>query len=135
MNDAGYAKFHKSYTKFLEKHPDGVTDSDYPNCGPLFTNLKPAIEKLLLRMLHPDPSKRAAIQDIISHRWTKTIDCCSQETEEESLLSKPTKRMSGKFDAGKASLGGLKVVKQHNHLPPKQHRMPQHRFDMGDGYS
>ena len=130
-----YAKFHAGYTRFLSEHPDEpLTDTSYPrNCGPVFTNLpKPAIKIILYKMLHPDPKKRADIQEIVADRWIKTIECCSQETEEESL--KLTKTKSGKFDAGKACKG-LQIKKQHNHLPPKVHRMPQYRFDMGDGYS
>ena len=88
---------------------------------------------ILLRMLHPDPSKRATIHDILGDRWIKTIECCSMETEEEIL--KLTKTKSGRFDAGKCGSANLKVKKQHNHLPPKAHKLPQYRFDMGDGYS
>ena len=131
-----YAKFHAAYSKFLDEHPDRtVTDCDYPhNCGPIFAMLpKPALRILLLKMLHPDPTKRANIHDILSDRWVKTVECCSMETEEETL--KLTKTKSGKFDAGKSCSANLKVKKQHNHLPPKGHRLPQYRFDMGDGYS
>ena len=131
-----YAKFHAGFSKFLSEHPDEpITDTNYPRgCGPIFMNLpKPAIKIILFRMLHPQPAKRASINDIIGDRWIKTIECCSQETEDEAL--KLTKTKSGKFDAGKAGAAGLQVKKQHNHLPPKAHRIPQHRFDMGDGYS
>jgi hypothetical protein len=29
----------------------------------------------------------------------------------------------------------MKVQKKHNHLPPPVKRIPQHKFDMGDGTS
>lgn len=133
-----YAKFHAGYTKFMENNPDGVvTDSNHqPNAwGAMFGMLpKPAIRVIALRMLHPDPEKRAAIHDILGDRWIKTIECCSAETEEETLRLAKTR--SDKFDAGKGGVKNFQIARKlHNHLPPKVHKFPQYRFDMGDGYS
>ena len=134
LNQPLYAKFHRSFTKWLEKHPDGIvtTESHPSNLGDVFVRMqKPALVVILLKMLHPIPEKRVSIQEILGDRWIKIIDCCSDETEEEMLQLQ--KRMSN-FDASNCKAGAVKVKKQHNHLPPKEHRMPQHRFDMGDGY-
>ena len=156
-----YAKFGAAYSKWLagkDEASDSLkpTDTDHPHaCGPCFALLpKPAIRVLLLKMLHPDPDKRATIHEILGDRWVRTIECCCEGGEEEAIgapgsaeararegstgSEKEAKRDGGKaeFDASKCcKKRALKVVKCHNHLPPKQHKIPQHRFDMGDGYS
>ena len=130
-----YQKFAAGWDTWLAKHPDGVITDDaegMPKCGPIFANLdSPAIKRLMLKMLHPNPDKRILIEDALNDRWVKTIDCCSVEdysaTEHAAIDAAGSKscKLAGK----------LCVKKMHNHLPPTKQRMPQHRFDMGDGWS
>ena len=129
-----YAKFMSAWQKFLANNPDGVvTDKDYPsNAGPIFTHLpKPAIKILILKMMHPIPEKRISIQDAVGDRWVKTIECCSPESFDED-----TKAIID-ASAGKSCKLASKmcVRKLHNHLPPAKSKVPQYRFDMGDGWS
>lgn len=141
-----YARFLAGWDEFLEEHHDGIISGvEIPSCGPLFSNLpKPAIKNLLLRMMHPDPSKRVSIHDAVGDRWVKNIDCCSFD-EESSGIGGTTNASGGGTSvidaAGKEScklMGKMSIKKCHNHLPPKESKLPhgmQHRFDMGHGWS
>lgn len=130
-----YQKYAAGWDAWLAKHPDGVITDDpdegMPKCGPIFAHLDtPAIKRLMLKMLHPIPEKRISIQDALGDRWVKTIDCCSLEdyTSKDSTID-----VAGSKSCKLASKLGVK--KMHNHLPPAKQRMPQHRFDMGHGWS
>lgn len=86
----------------------------------------------MLRMLHPDPSKRITIHDALNDRWVKSIEsCCKDPKELENVVTS-----IDVADKGSSKLAGKMIIqKMHNHLPPEKKRMPQHRFDMGHGYS
>ena len=136
-----YAKYIAAWDKFLQTHPDGqIKDSEYPtNAGPLFTAIdKPALKLLILKMLNPDPVKRVKIQDVIGNRWLKTVDCCVDDEDEISGCKKANGQPAA-IDASKCSSAKKLVVKKvHNHVPPPQKskiHLPQHRFDMGDGWT
>lgn len=131
--DANYAKFLAGWDKFYQTHPDGtITGDETPACGPLFSHLSKAVLKvLLLKMLHPDPVKRISIHEALGDRWVKLIDCCCAE----DLRKEPVVRINA---AGKDSCklaGKMYIKKCHHHLPPKESKIPQHRFDMGHGWS
>lgn len=128
-----YSKFLAGWEKFTAAHPTGlITGSELPSCGPVFANLhKPVLKSLVLRMMHPDPMKRIAIKDALTDRWVKQIDCCSSEAYGTDIPEA--------IDA--TSLGScrlamkMSIKKSHHHLPQKESRIPQHRFDMGHGWS
>lgn len=128
-----YAKYAAGWATFLAAHPDGIiTDADFPHdCGELFKFLpKRAIRLVLFKMLHPTPATRATVADVMRDRWIKTIECCSFDDDGDPKTTRC-------IDAGNAStckIGKMAIKKHHNHLPPKQSKMPQHRFDMGDGW-
>jgi protein-serine/threonine kinase len=131
--DASYAKFLAGWEKFYESHPDGViTGDETPVCGPIFSRLNKTVLKiLLLKMLHPDPLKRISIHDALRDRWVKQIDCCCAE----GVGTEPAVCIDA---AGKDSckLAGKMIIKKsHHHLPPKESKIPQHRFDLGHGWS
>ncbi len=129
-----YQKFAAGWDTWLAKQTDGVITDDadgMPKCGPIFANLdSPAIKRLMLKMLNPNPDRRILIHDALNDRWVKIIDCCSVEdygAKEQAIDA------AGSKSCKLASKLGIK--KMHNHLPPTKQRMPQHRFDMGDGWS
>lgn len=127
-----FSKFLKGWDKFCETHPDGlITDSDHiPSCGPVFFNIqKPVLKSLLLRMMHPDPLKRISIQDAVKDRWVKQIDCCCVEAYEAVDAIDASHKGSCKLAAK------MNIKKFHHHLPQKESKIPQHRFDMGHGWS
>jgi len=41
----------------------------------------PALRRLLLAMLNPDPSRRVSIDDVARGRWMKGIECCQLDRE------------------------------------------------------
>lgn len=136
-----YAKYTAAWDKFLQTHPDGeIKDCEYPmNAGPLFSAIdKPALKLLILKMLNPNPEKRVKIQDVVGNRWLKTVDCCVSD-EDEMLGCKSPNGQPTVIDASKcSSVKKLAVKKVHHHQPPpKQSKihLPQHRFDMGDGWT
>ncbi|PGH34865.1 HAL protein kinase [[Emmonsia] crescens] len=129
-----YATFIDGWNRFLEKNPDrAVTEDDYPRCGPIFSIgiQHSGLKRLILKMLHPDPAKRATIQEVMQDRFFKTIDCCAPEPLDPSKVVTSIDVAS----SGSHRLASRMVVqKTHHHFPPSKRFIPQHRFDMGDGY-
>ena len=126
--DANYARFLVGWEKFYRTHPDGmITGDETPACGPLFTHLSKAVIKIIvLKMLHPDPLKRISIHEALGDRWVKQIDCCCADEvgKQPSGLGIDTGEKEG------IKLGGKMMIKKcHQHLPPKESKLPQHRFD------
>lgn len=114
-----YTALVKSFDKWNAKHPDGnavITESDYPHY-PIFDTFfnPPALRRVLLMMLNPNPDKRAAISDIVKHRWVKNIECCQAESYDDPAVV---------IDATKSSslnTKGTRKIFCHNHLPPQAH--------------
>ncbi|KAI6780578.1 Serine/threonine-protein kinase-like protein [Emericellopsis cladophorae] len=113
----GYGQYDdlvKGWQKWESKHEPGatMTDTDYPHQKAFDIGITPpALRRLLLRMLHPDPAKRININDVISNRWMKGVECCQVESYDDPCLL---------IDATKASSwNGSKKVFCHSHLPPK----------------
>ncbi|PGH05941.1 HAL protein kinase [Polytolypa hystricis UAMH7299] len=129
-----YAKFVEGWNKFLAGNPDReITDDAYPKCGPLIRAIVPNMQRLILRMLHPDPNKRITANEILATSTFKAIECCCPE-----YLEDPSEIAQGIDAAGKGSVRlahKMVVQKIHNHFPPERRYLPQHRFDMGDGYN
>ncbi|KAL2359846.1 hypothetical protein RJZ56_007301 [Blastomyces dermatitidis] len=128
-----YANFLNGWNKFLKENPDRIiTEDEYPKCGELFRRLKYfGLKRLILKMLHPDPAKRATIQEVMHDRFFKTIECCAPEPIEPGKVVTSIDVAS----SGSHRLASKMVVqKTHNHFPPSKRLLPQHRFDMGDGY-
>lgn len=104
--DAGYSRYLKWWKEFLRSEPDRIITGDvYPKIGKFFSDLrtKPLL-RLMLRMLHPIPERRATICDVMNDRWVKRIECCCPEP------GKPSNCFE-EFD-------GIVYRKVHNHLPP-----------------
>lgn len=117
-SDPSYAIFLSGWNRFLERSPNGlVTNVDYPSCGPLFKRLKPALSRLLLRMLHPDPIKRATVDEVLETPWLGMVDCCC-----------PIGFDPSKFNLGIGAKGTrscrstIRNPPVHNHLPPRCNR-------------
>ena len=92
-----------------------ITETDYPYVKFFDSHINPpALRRVLLTMLNPDPSKRVSIAAVAKNRWLKNVECCQVEAyngpAEPIDASKP----------GACMKSILKVV-QHNHLPPHVH--------------
>ncbi|KAI0548492.1 kinase-like domain-containing protein [Xylaria curta] len=84
----------------------------YPKLAPFEYFVKPiGLRRLLLSMLHPNPKKRITMNDVITNRWMKNVECCQLESYDD-----PVKYIdASKKDCMKSSNGKIFC---HNHLPP-----------------
>lgn len=112
-----YDKLIKGWNRWYEKHPEsdaGITDTDYPNCYALDVGVNPpALRRILLQMLNPDPNKRISINEVVNNRWMKNVECCQLESYDEQAQT---------IDATHKDCCTKILTKKifcHNHLPPK----------------
>ncbi|KAH8744148.1 kinase-like domain-containing protein [Diaporthe sp. PMI_573] len=119
-----YTMLVQSFDKWNAKHIDGnatITESDYPSYPPFDIGVnRPALRRVLLMMLNPNPNKRSTITEIANVRFIKNIQCCQPESYDDPDLV---------IDATKSASFNLKTTKTfcHNHLPPKwenSHSLP-----------
>ncbi|PHH58587.1 hypothetical protein CDD81_5147 [Ophiocordyceps australis] len=112
-----YDKLVQGWAKWDKKHPEqgaSITDSDYPSCVALDVGVNPpALRRLLLQMLNPDPSRRIAIDEVLGNRWMRNVECCQVESyDDQALLIDASKKDT-------CAKIGTKKIFCHNHLPPK----------------
>lgn len=125
-----YARFKKGWDEWLPRHPDGkITDGPdgHPKCGKLFSLINPpAIKRLIMRMLNPNPDVRLTIEEVLNAGCIKNIECCCPESFEDPKYS---------IDASKGRKPGSKIPKKylHHHIPPKPEgkigKALTHRFE------
>jgi serine/threonine protein kinase len=131
-SDPQYQKFAEGWDESLAKFPDmPVDENNYPNCGHFISALPNAGQRrLILKMLYPIPERRITIREALKDRVVKNIECCVAEEDPDAPVGIDFASKEGCKMAAK-----MKVQKKHNHQPPPVKRMPQHKFDMGDGTS
>ncbi|KAL6409787.1 HAL protein kinase [Ilyonectria robusta] len=111
-----YDKLVKGWNNWYAKHPEAdaaISDTDYPKCYAMDVGVSPpALRRLLLQMLNPNPQKRISISEVLNNRWMKGVECCQVESYDDPAL---------KIDATKkdTTKNGVKKIFCHNHLPPK----------------
>ena len=115
-NSPTYDSLVNGWTKWNSTHPEGfrITEMDYPHVGFLDTRINPpALRRLLLTMLNPDPSQRVTITGVANNRWLKVVECCQSDTLESAPVE---------IDASKSSSlqNNLKAI-HHSHQPPRSH--------------
>ena len=118
-NSPVYDDLIRGWTKWNAKHADGselsITESDYPHVTffDQFIN-PPALRRVLLTMLNPDPEKRASIAVVAKNRWMKNVECCQIDSYDDPTTT---------IDASRARscLKSISKVVHHNHLPPSTH--------------
>lgn len=116
-----YDELVRGWAKWNAKHvePDSnITDTDYPHVAFFDKHINPpALRRVLLTMLNPDPIKRITIAEVAKKGWLKNLECCQIDSYDD-----PTNII----DASKLRTGmkksATKVV-QHNHLPPHHHNV------------
>ena len=109
----------QGWVKWNTKHADesgpDITETDYPHVSFFDQHIKPpALRRVLLKMLNPDPSKRATMANVVKNRWLKTVECCQVDSYDN-----PTTTID--VSKSKTNLKALTKVVQHNHLPPAKH--------------
>ena len=110
-----YDKLVAGWAKWQKKNPEAdatISENNYPRCAALdFGISPPALRRIIMQMLNPDPSKRVTITEVANNRWIKGIECCQMESYDDPALLIDASR--------KDSQGGLKKIFCHSHLPPK----------------
>lgn len=105
------------WTKWNNKHPDGgvITETDYPHVKAFdYMVNPPALRRLLIGMLNPDPARRTTIAEAAGNRWMKTVECCQVDSfEDPTAIIDATKKGSCRSKSSKVAV--------HNHLPEKSH--------------
>ncbi|KAL2198791.1 kinase-like domain-containing protein [Corynascus similis CBS 632.67] len=117
-----YASLVRGWEKWTQKHADNtdsvITDMDYPHVFVFDTFVKPpALRRVLLQMLNPDPEKRISIANVVSNRWVKNIECCQPESYDEPNAAN---MIDASKKPGHNRISGKKIY-CHNHLPPPTH--------------
>jgi serine/threonine protein kinase len=118
-----YSDLVRGWEKWTRRHADSpemvITDMDYPSVAVFDAVVKPpALRRVLLQMLNPDPDKRISMANVVSNRWVKNIECCQPETFDDL-------NTASMIDASKKPCqirGGGKIF-CHNHLPPNSHSL------------
>lgn len=91
-DNTNYKRYINGWNEWLKTHPEGVIEpgsSDYPQCGKLFNLLNSgSLERMVLRMLHPNPEKRISIADALISDVVRDWDCCQRESYEENAPTK-----------------------------------------------
>ncbi|PHH84171.1 hypothetical protein CDD83_2366 [Cordyceps sp. RAO-2017] len=114
-----YDKLVQGWDTWNRQHSGGreasITETDYPKCLALDVGVNPpALRRLLLQMLNPNPKRRIAMTDVLNNRWMRNVECCQVETYDDVAQT---------IDASKkdysSSKSGAKKIFCHNHLPSK----------------
>ena len=118
-NSPLYDDLVRGWTKWNAKHADGndvgISETNYPHVSFFDQHINPpALRRVLLTMLNPDPSKRVSIAAVAKNRWLKNVECCQVDSYDD-----PTKTI----DASQYKSSSKTVTKlvYHNHLPPTTH--------------
>lgn len=109
----------RGWTKWNSRHVDsstpGITETDYPHVTFFDQHISPpALRRVLLTMLNPDPGKRVSMAAVAKNRWVKNIECCQIDSYDDPATI---------IDVSKSrtNLKGMVKVVHHNHLPPSKH--------------
>ncbi|PSS14814.1 hypothetical protein M430DRAFT_104175 [Amorphotheca resinae ATCC 22711] len=103
----GWAKWNTTHSDAPE-----ITESDYPHVNFFDSHIKPpALRRLLLTMLNPDPTERVTMAAVANNRWLKHVECCQVDGYDDPTVL---------IDASKSRscTNKLPKVVHHNHLPP-----------------
>ena len=108
----------RGWEKWNTRHSDStspdITESDYPHVSFFDNHINPpALRRILLTMLNPNPSKRVTMAQVAQNRWLKKVECCQIDSYDDPTVI---------IDASKSkACGKMTKVVQHNHLPPSHH--------------
>ncbi|KFA65656.1 hypothetical protein S40285_06014 [Stachybotrys chlorohalonatus IBT 40285] len=121
-----FDKLADGWEKWYKKHTDDnacITDMDYPKCLALDVGMNPpALRRVILQMLNPNPHKRISINDVINNRWVKNIECCQLESYDDPVHTIDATRKDT------MTKNGSRKIFCHNHLPSKAapgHSLPK----------
>jgi protein-serine/threonine kinase len=118
-NSPLYDDLIRGWTKWNAKHADdsnvGISETDYPHVSFFDQHINPpALRRVLLTMLNPDPSKRVSMATVAKNRWLKNVECCQIDSYDDPTTT---------IDASQPTSCNKRITKvvHHNHLPPSSH--------------
>jgi protein-serine/threonine kinase len=114
-----YDSLVRGWEKWEAKHTEDErpTETDYPHVSAFDQMVNPpALRRILIGMLHPNPAKRSTIEEVANNRWLKNVECCQVDSYDD-----PTKTIDASKSKSCFKSSSTKVV-SHNHLPPTTHR-------------
>lgn len=114
-----YDSLVRGWAKWEAKHSDQscISEGDYPHVSAFDQMVNPpALRRILVGMLNPNPKKRCTIADVANNRWLKNVDCCQVDSYDD-----PSKAIDASKKKSCSKSGSIKVV-HHNHLPPPTHK-------------
>lgn len=110
----GWAQWNASHK---DAENPAITEMDYPKVKAFDFGVRPpALRRVLLQMLNPNPDQRTSIHDVVNNRWVRNIECCQKADNEEA---DPATTMIDASKSGCLIRSGEKLF-CHNHLPPKK---------------
>lgn len=114
-----YDELVRGWNKWNSKHADGadrsINESDYPHVAFFDNHIKPpALRRVLLTMLNPDPAKRVSMAEVAKNRWLKNVECCQIDSYDDPTITIDVSR-------SRSCLKSMTKVVHHNHLPPASH--------------
>ncbi|KJZ79339.1 hypothetical protein HIM_01490 [Hirsutella minnesotensis 3608] len=113
---SNYDRLSQGWDKWYQRHPEedaSITDTDYPKYLPFDAAINPpALRRLALQMLNPNPHKRIPIDQVLNNRWMRNVECCQMESYDDIQVIDASKK-------GCCSKSGSKKILCHNHLPNK----------------
>ncbi|KAK0663950.1 kinase-like domain-containing protein [Cercophora samala] len=120
-NNKNFIDLVRGWAKWNDSHKDteepAITEMDYPKVKAFDFGVRPpALRRVLLQMLNPNPDQRTSIHDVANNRWVKNIECCQKADNEEP---DPATTMIDASKSGCLIRSGEKLF-CHNHLPPKK---------------
>ena len=113
----GWAKWN---AKHAEEEDATTTDLDYPKIGFFDNHINPpALRRILVNMLNPDPLKRYTIAEVIKNRWFRNVECCQVDTYDQPAVAIDASKSQTSMNGMKRA--PMKVVVHKDHLPPQKH--------------
>ncbi|KAL3417162.1 hypothetical protein PVAG01_11162 [Phlyctema vagabunda] len=115
-SSAVYDSLVNGWEKWNATHPETlvINETDYPHVSFFDKCINPpALRRILLEMLNPNPGKRSSIQAVSTNRWLKNVECCQLESVQ--VTEAADAETKEKNDSAP------KRICRHNHLPPAVH--------------
>src|SRR5436190_12074994 len=81
-----YDSLVRGWTKWESTHSaqSCISEGDYPHIAAFDQMVNPpALRRILVGMLHPNPTKRCSIENVANNRWLKNVDCCQVDSYED----------------------------------------------------
>lgn len=117
----GWEKFNNSSNN---RAATEITETSYPYVDAFDKMIKPpALRRMLLGMLNPNPQKRFTIQEVAKKGWMKSVECCQVDSyDDPGVVIDASKSRNCPINGvngvkGPNGYNAMKVVR-HNHLPP-----------------